>query len=457
MQPNKSILLNALDAANKSSASTTTSTTNNRVKSIADEKLALIRSKRFGGTNNDNSTKPEDNDNRNYKRIKKPLSPEQSNNDRRQTLLNEHSLDADFRNVSKTTSSTFLNTDRRQVQIKDLQSSKRITVMNEKDSHISINNDIMEEEQQQQKQPKFIVTLNGLNEDNFFKKIQNKTENKRTLSDMEQENNDDEDMILNLEERIDDDELMDNDDENQNLMDEDQKTVKKLIRCTFWPTCDKGEKCPYLHPNKPCSAFPSCTFGQQCHYLHPSCRYDGFCTRLDCAYTHVIKKPAAPPLTTTTTTTNSTSTNVIAPIELNKTNDSSSFQQPTELSPSKTTKSTPKITINKIQQSTYSYNANEQIVETNLQQQSLTKLRRSGAPNVPYYKSAPFPASQYALVNRTTNPASVITTVSLNLILTLNIIDFSNFIYFLSHVSMEIFVKIYTVYIHIQIFHKCLN
>ncbi len=38
--------------------------------------------------------------------------------------------------------------------------------------------------------------------------------------------------------------------------------------------------------------FPKCTYGNSCHYLHPSCRYDGFCTRLDCTFTHVIKKPA---------------------------------------------------------------------------------------------------------------------------------------------------------------------
>ena len=47
-----------------------------------------------------------------------------------------------------------------------------------------------------------------------------------------------------------------------------------------------------MHPNKPCTLFPNCTYGNLCHFLHPSCRYDGFCTRLDCAFTHVIKKPA---------------------------------------------------------------------------------------------------------------------------------------------------------------------
>jgi len=432
MQPNKSILLNALDAANKSSSS---SSNTNRVKSIADEKLALIRSKRFGKIEEENNN----NDNRNHnKRIKKSMSPAQSSSaggDRRQALLNETSLDADFRQVSKTTSATFLNTDRRQVQIKnDSPISKRITVMNDKDSINMLDNDNFSEQEKNHSQPKFIVTLNGLNENNFLKKIQNK----RTLSEMEheEEEEDDNNMVLNLEERIDDDELM-NDDENENRMDDEDENEretmkqknKKLIRCTFWPTCDKGEQCPYLHPNKPCSAFPSCTFGQQCHYLHPSCRYDGFCTRLDCPFTHVIKKPAAPVNTTTSTNTAQSS---IIPIESNKTNETTTTtsstiqrQQPAEVvSPSKASSinSTPKITINKIQQSAYSY-VNEQTVavaggvETNLQQNvNVNKMLRRSAPNVPYFhhhkSAAPlFPASQYTLVNRTTNPASVIITV----------------------------------------------
>lgn len=49
-----------------------------------------------------------------------------------------------------------------------------------------------------------------------------------------------------------------------------------------------------MHPNKPCTAFPNCTYGNLCHYLHPNCRYDGFCTRLDCTYVHVLKKPGPP-------------------------------------------------------------------------------------------------------------------------------------------------------------------
>ena len=73
----------------------------------------------------------------------------------------------------------------------------------------------------------------------------------------------------------------------------------RLVRCNFWPMCDKGDECAYLHPNKPCIMFPNCQYGQLCRYIHPICRYDGFCTRLDCMYMHVIKKPSllASPIT----------------------------------------------------------------------------------------------------------------------------------------------------------------
>ena len=60
----------------------------------------------------------------------------------------------------------------------------------------------------------------------------------------------------------------------------------------FLPFFVSGEQCLFLHPNKPCTAFPNCAFGTTCHYLHPSCRFDGFCSRPDCPFTHVIKKPS---------------------------------------------------------------------------------------------------------------------------------------------------------------------
>ena len=64
----------------------------------------------------------------------------------------------------------------------------------------------------------------------------------------------------------------------------------RMTRCSFWPLCDKGDECAFLHPNKPCIMFPNCQYGQKCRYIHPVCRYDGFCTRDDCVFMHLTPK-----------------------------------------------------------------------------------------------------------------------------------------------------------------------
>lgn len=64
------------------------------------------------------------------------------------------------------------------------------------------------------------------------------------------------------------------------------KVKKQNTRCVFWPNCEKADLCPFLHPSKPCLVFPNCPFGPACHYVHPPCRYDEFCARFDCPFTH---------------------------------------------------------------------------------------------------------------------------------------------------------------------------
>lgn len=390
MQPNKSILLKAVDDANKSS------TTSSRPKSIADEKLAELRSKRFGTTITTTTTTSEDENKQQQqreryqrrdeksitKRLKKSMSP--SSEDRRQAVLNESSLDAEFKQVSKQTSSIFLNMDRRQVQI---ETHKRIAVADEHD-RIDVDEEVVNTASQQQepaKEPKFIVTLSGLNDETFLKKFsQTKTENKRTLDDME-----DEDEEMGQQQQQIDEQMEGADDEDQMELEEQKPNKNKiLIRCTFWPQCEKGDLCPYLHPNKPCTAFPNCTFGQQCHYLHPSCRYDGYCTRLDCIYTHLIKKPVA-------------STAVPAQIQqtdLNKdtqsqpvlisstTTEATSTTTQTLTSESPTKQIAPKVTINKIQSSTYlnnvtSASASGEQIETGIPTSKPTFPSRRSAPS----------------------------------------------------------------------------
>jgi hypothetical protein len=62
----------------------------------------------------------------------------------------------------------------------------------------------------------------------------------------------------------------------------------RLIKCSEWPLCDKGDECAFLHPNKPCILFPNCQYGKNCRYIHPVCRYDGFCARAECPFMHLV-------------------------------------------------------------------------------------------------------------------------------------------------------------------------
>ncbi|PIC23342.1 hypothetical protein B9Z55_017075 [Caenorhabditis nigoni] len=57
-------------------------------------------------------------------------------------------------------------------------------------------------------------------------------------------------------------------------------------RCVFWPKCTKKEACPFAHPTTNCKNFPNCTYGNRCLFIHPQCRFDRFCTKKHCPFTH---------------------------------------------------------------------------------------------------------------------------------------------------------------------------
>ena len=45
---------------------------------------------------------------------------------------------------------------------------------------------------------------------------------------------------------------------------------KKKIKCRYWPKCkETDDKCPYFHPKEECKFFPNCQNGQKCLYIHP--------------------------------------------------------------------------------------------------------------------------------------------------------------------------------------------
>ncbi len=41
----------------------------------------------------------------------------------------------------------------------------------------------------------------------------------------------------------------------------------RLIKCSEWPLCDKGDECAFLHPNRPCILFPNCQYGKNCRLI----------------------------------------------------------------------------------------------------------------------------------------------------------------------------------------------
>ncbi len=45
---------------------------------------------------------------------------------------------------------------------------------------------------------------------------------------------------------------------------------KKRVKCKHWPNCNNtDEECPYIHPKEECPYFPKCQFGEKCIYIHP--------------------------------------------------------------------------------------------------------------------------------------------------------------------------------------------
>jgi hypothetical protein len=312
MQPNKSILLRAVDDANNSTKSSTHTV---KHKSIADEKLEKIRSRRMAGLKENNDTE---------------------NNNGKIELFSEHYRQShQISNAStKRLKTTENNNSNKEEQDSTSYYERRIDTDKRM---VHIDSPAMEDSMSQDtppplREPKFIITMNGLDDERFMKNVK-----KRSLSDMDADEEETSNRGLMEDQEM---EVADS------MMTSSEANKKKLIRCTFWPMCDKGEQCPYLHPNKQCTTFPACQFGQLCHFLHPSCKFDGFCTRSDCPYTHVIKKPGVgAPASLSTNIANKEAASLNISIKPDN------VEAGTDAVGKTTAKSnvTPKITINKIQ------------------------------------------------------------------------------------------------------------
>lgn len=305
MQPNKNILLNAVQAANTSVSSNASASSKASSKSIADLKLEELRAKRKSLPSNDREeTAAAANEpaSSGSKRMRTSYSTSVVSGagghgydgDKRKAVIDENS-DKRVSNESSLAAAK----DSRKVQIETNDSALKALDTNNR-------------ELQQQAEPKFIVTLNGLDEEKLAAANQQQQRSvsntskagglfANRLGPVNHVDDEDDDMldgdVITAGEEMDllDEEFADHHNGGDEKMDnentDEQVQKKKLTRCVFWPQCEKGDQCAYLHPNKPCTTFPNCPFGQQCHFLHPRCRYDGFCTRLDCPFVHMTKKP----------------------------------------------------------------------------------------------------------------------------------------------------------------------
>ncbi|CAF2990244.1 unnamed protein product [Rotaria socialis] len=70
---------------------------------------------------------------------------------------------------------------------------------------------------------------------------------------------------------------------------------KKSKRCRFWPDCNNGDQCEFVHPTQRCTHFPNCAYGSECLYIHPPCRYGSACGKSNCPYLHSQATPASSP------------------------------------------------------------------------------------------------------------------------------------------------------------------
>jgi len=44
----------------------------------------------------------------------------------------------------------------------------------------------------------------------------------------------------------------------------------KVVRCSYWPNCNRGDECKFWHPKELCPNLNNCPDGDQCLYIHPA-------------------------------------------------------------------------------------------------------------------------------------------------------------------------------------------
>ena len=358
MQPNKNILLNAVQAANNS-VGVSASSSSSKAKSIADLKLEELRAKRKSLPSNEredtSSAAVADNEST------APVSNKRMRTSYSTSVVasGSHHYDRDGGAADKRKAVIDENSDKHGGS-ESAKDSRKVQIETNETTSSALKVLDTNNKELQPAEPKFIVTLNGLEEEKLNHVNQQRSVMSSSSSNTSKVSglfanrlgpvNDvnDDDMldadVITAGEEMDllDDEFGEHEEQMDNENVDEQVQKKKLTRCVFWPQCEKGDQCAYLHPNKPCTTFPNCPFGQQCHFLHPRCRYDGFCTRLDCPFVHMTKKPMPASMMPM-----AAKMNIAVPLGDDAGNEQS--MDATASAPTSGKSITPKITINKIQ------------------------------------------------------------------------------------------------------------
>lgn len=159
--------------------------------------------------------------------------------------------------------------------------------------------------------PRFVVTLDGV-DPTSFKSSNSHREVLTTGHDLEElpEEEDEEQLVPAASRRppvksrlmmapVSDAELMMEEasvvEEEEEAMAVDNGAPQILEKCRYWPACKNGDRCPFHHPSVPCKAFPNCKYRDKCLFIHPNCKYDAFCKRKDCLFTHASRRSFACP------------------------------------------------------------------------------------------------------------------------------------------------------------------
>ncbi|XP_044729163.1 zinc finger CCCH domain-containing protein 14 [Chrysoperla carnea] len=355
IQPNSNLLLKAMADAHKSinisninnnnnNKPTTNSTTTSTAIITSSDRKNINNKRTLNDTSNENKSKKKELYTSHYNKNKKDIKTDTNKKLIQNIIIKVNTATS---NVTDNNSDHSKQEDDHDKHInKDVQDEEEeVEEEAEEDEQLilptSTTNDHVQHEKSEPKQ-RFIVTLNGVDENKIFKKSL-KTKIKKAESDNDKllttTNDNDNDNDIKEEEyikrvKISNDDIDDKKIEKKkkrapspitfNESDFNTKTNSSSVsttaigtattilkkqnkndeqrehKCKYWPRCKlKDGHCDGRHEppatlppvvvntsQQRCKTFPLCKYGQHCYYLHPLCKYNLQCTSLNCIYKH---------------------------------------------------------------------------------------------------------------------------------------------------------------------------